>query len=237
VSSSAMRHLVLLFALSLLVAGALSPRPLHGQNRLSPATATQKPPQANQNAKGRHFFRIAVEDGIEAGLIEQQLKIKPALVRDGWFYYYGNEETNELLRRYGYEPMAVNPERVLTRVVRVIHKGAEEDLTKVGVVVILRERAYWIVRGTLAQLRLLDRLGYQVEELGGWEPRPRQIRVAVSGRQQAIEVGAHRVDIYSLAKAGKGYVVFGGAFDDSIDELRAAGFKVEILPDPPGVVR
>ncbi len=234
-SQSAIRPLVLLPTLCLLVGSTLSPQLLLGQGQPPSATATQNPSQATE--KSQRFLRIEVEDAIEAGLIEQQLKIKPALVRDRGFYYYGNEETNELLRRYGYEPVAVNPENVLTRVVRVTHRGTEEDLAKVGVVVILRESAYWIVRGTLAQLRLLDRLGYQIEELGRREPRPRQVRIVVSRREQAIEVGAHRVDIYSVAKSEKGFVVLGGAFDDSIDELRAAGFKVEILPDPPGVMR
>lgn len=187
--------------------------------------------------KLQRFFRIDVEDATEAGLVEQQLKIKPALVRDRLFYYYGNEEINELLRRYGYEPVRMNPEDVQTRVVRVIHRGEEEDLSKAGVTILLREREYWIVRATLTQLRLLGRLAYQVEDLGRREPRPRQVRIVVSSREQVAEVGAHRVDIYSAAKSERGYVILGGAFDDSIDEMRAAGFRVEILADPPGVIR
>ena len=50
-------------------------------------------------------------------------------------------------------------------------------------------------------------------------------------------MGGLRVDIYSTRKSEKGYVIMGGAFDDSIDELRMAGFNVEIMPDPPGVTR
>jgi hypothetical protein len=195
----------------------------------------QKPMGPSERAGG--FFRIEVEDAAEAALVEQQLKIKPAMVRDRSFYYYANEETNELLRRYGYEPARMNPEDVLIRIVRVIHKGEEEDLTRTGVTIVLREHEYWIVRATLTQVRLLGRLGYQVEELGRRELRPRQVRIVVSERTQVAEVGAHRVDIYSASKSERGYVILGGAFDDSIDELRSAGFRVEILADPPGVSR
>src|SRR4029077_10474117 len=94
------------------------------------------PGQSSQNYQqptdqGRSFYRIDVEDSIEAGLIEQELKVKPVLIRSRAFYYYGNEEANQLLRRYGYEPVRVKREDVLTRLVMVIRKkGTEEDLAK-----------------------------------------------------------------------------------------------------------
>lgn len=234
-SHRAVRPSALVHTLCLLLACGLWPRPFLGQEPPSPTNTTHKSRSGSEKAQS--FFRVDIEDAIEAGLVEQQLKIRPVLVRDRSLYYYGNEETNEQLRKYGYEPMRMNPEDVLPRVVRVIHKGDEEDLSKVGATILLREHEYWIVRATSTQLRLLGRLGYQVEELGHREPRPRQVRIVVSRREQVAEVGAHRVDIYSVAKAERGYLILGGAFDDSIDELRAAGFRVEILPDPPGVFR
>ncbi|HKW33364.1 MAG TPA: hypothetical protein VJN92_10200 [Candidatus Acidoferrum sp.] len=234
-SHRAVRPSRLLSTICLLLACGLWPQSFQGQEPPSHPNAMQKSQGGTE--KLQRFFRIDVEDATEAGLVEQQLKIKPALVRDRLFYYYGNEEINELLRRYGYEPVRMNPEDVQTRVVRVIHRGEEEDLSKAGVTILLREREYWIVRATLTQLRLLGRLAYQVEDLGRREPRPRQVRIVVSSREQVAEVGAHRVDIYSAAKSERGYVILGGAFDDSIDEMRAAGFRVEILADPPGVIR
>jgi hypothetical protein len=152
---------------------ALLLQPVFGQEPTSSAPSTQEYKASDE--KKQELYRIEVEDAIEAGLIEQQLRIKPAIVHGRFFYYYGNEENNELLERYGYEPVRVNREEVLTRVVRVIHKGEEEELSKAGVTVLLRERGYWIVRATLAQLRLLGRLGYEVEGLGRREPRPRQV--------------------------------------------------------------
>ena len=206
-----------------------------GLEGASPGRSSQNYQQPNDT--GRSFYRIDVEDSIEAGLIEQQLKIKPALIRSRSFYYYGDEKINRLLHSYGYEPVRVNRDDVLTRLVMVIRKGSEEDLVKAGTTVVLREREYWVVRATLTQLQLLERLGFSVEELGRREPRPRQVRIVVFRRDQVAEVGALRVDIYETERSDQGYVILGGAFDDSIDELKAAGFKVEILADPPGVVR
>ena len=152
-SHPAVRPSALLHTVCLLLACGLSPRPFLGQERPSPTNTTQKSQSASERVQS--LFRIDVEDAIEAGLVEQQLKIRPVLIRDRSLYYYGNEETNEQLRKYGYEPMRTNPEDVLTRVVRVTHKGDEEDLSKAGVTILLREHEYWIVRATSTQLRLL----------------------------------------------------------------------------------
>ena len=206
-----------------------------GQAKQAPGQSSQIYQRADDN---QSLYRIAIEDPNEAGLIEQQLKLKPVLVESGSFYYHGDGKVNELLRGYGYVPRPVNREVVLTRLVKVSRKkGSEEDLTRAGVTIVLRERNYWIARATLAQVQLLERLGFAMEKLGHRELHPRQIRIAVARREQIAEVGALRVDIYSTTKSEKEYVIRGAAFDDSIDELKAAGFKVEILTDPPGVVR
>src|SRR5437667_1693737 len=190
--------LILLF-LSLLLSQA-------GASSAQSLQAAQRPDSARKS-----FYRLDVEDSIEAGLVEQQLKLKPVLVLSRGFYYYGDDEINQLLRRYGYVPVRVNRDDVLTRVVMVPRKkGTEEDLVKAGATVVLREREYWVVRATLTQLQLLDRLGFVAEELGRREPRPRQVRIAVPRREQIAEVGELRVDIYSTAKSEKGYVVLGG---------------------------
>lgn len=206
---------------------------------LAARTLTGQAAQEYQKtAPNQQLYRIEVEDSTEVGLVEQQLKIKPLVVRNREFYYYGNEEITELVRRYGYQPVRVDREDVLTRLVMVRNDArGETDLVKAGVSVVLRERQYWVVRGTLRQVQLVERLGFSVEELGRREPRPRQVRITVPRLEQVAEVGGLRVDIYDTQKSEKGYVIMGGAFDDSIDELRMAEFKVEIMPDPPGVTR
>jgi hypothetical protein len=182
------------------------------------------------------IYRIEVEDGIEVGLIQQQLGLLPIFVR-GPYFYYTEKVINARLRELGYQPSPVDPLDVLTRVVKVPRRGPEEALREIGVTVVLREPDYWVVRGTLRQLSLLHRLDYEWADLGGWEPRPRQLRLAVSTPEEVREVGAGDIDIYSVAESEKGFIIRGAAFDDTIDALLARGFEVEILPDPPGVRR
>lgn len=192
---------------------------------------------AEPGTKPRGLYRIEVEDAVEAALIEQELRIRPELVRGRWFYFFGDERINQRLRELGYRPLPTDPEDIRTRVVRVALKGTEAELRDIGVTVVLREKQYWVVRATPRHLRTLSRLGYRIEELGEQELRPRQIRLVVAKESQVDEVGALRVDIFGVRKLKEGYEIGGGAFDDVIDELRARGFEVEILPDPPGVIR
>jgi hypothetical protein len=186
---------------------------------------------------GRKLYRIEVEDEDEAALIQQELKLQPALVRGQSFYYYGDEQINKKLAEFDYHASAVDPDEIFTRVVRIVGKAEETALRDLGATVILRERGYLIIRATPKQLRTLSRLGYKIEELGAKEPQPRRVRLAVSTAAQVAEVGALRVDIDTVQKGKEGNVILGDAFDDVIDELRARGFNVQILPDYPGVTR
>jgi hypothetical protein len=200
------------------------------------------PPTLGQQAHGpgtdgRKLYRIEVEDEDEAMLIQQELKLQPALVRGQSFYYYGDEQINKKLAEFDYHASAVDPDEIFTRVVRIVGKAEETALRDVGATVILRERGYLIIRATPKQLRILSRLGYKIEELGAEEPQPRRVRLVVSTAAQVAEVGSLRVNIDTVQKGKGGNVILGDAFDDVIDELRAQGFKVQILPDYPGVTR
>jgi hypothetical protein len=196
--------------------------------------------EASPALEKKKLFRIEVEDAIEAELITQQLKIKPQLLEGHSFYYCGGERTNKLLDDYGYDPVQADPEEVFSRVVRIARKGNEEDLRNLGITLVLREREFWVVRATLRQLRVLQKLGYAIKEIGREDPRPRQVRVTVRSMAQVEQAGKLGIDIYSVARAEKGrdaIYIYGGAFDYAIDELEKHGFRVEILPDPEGVKR
>lgn len=185
-----------------------------------------------QVSKGdQRLYRIEIEDADEAALIAQQLKIKPVLVRDRWFYYYGNDELNRRLNSLGYKPSPQNPDEILTRVARIGRKGQEERLRELGVTILLRERTYWIVNGTIRALRSLRNVGYAVADVRV-EPRPRLVHVTVKEESVVKTDVATRIDIHTVQRTREGYLVVGGAFDYAIDELRAAGFKVEIVPNP-----
>lgn len=197
----------------------------------------ERPPAQRPAERPGRLYRIEIEDATEAGLIEQQLKIKPELVRGRHFYYRGDDALNNRLREFGYAPAAADPEEVETRVVRIPRKGTEAALREVGVHVILAERRYWVVRASPQQLRLLRRLGYTVLALGKFELRPRQVNLVVEREADIRDTVARHIDIYSVQRTPKGYLVRGGAYDDAIAALRKLGLTVNIDPDPPGVIR
>ena len=177
----------------------------------------------------RQFYRIEVNDAEEAVLLEQQLKLKPELLRGRALYYYGDESLNRRLLELGYQPMKEDPDEIFTQVLRVRRKGSEAPLRELGALIILRESNYWVVRVNRKQARTLARLNYQVEAPGKDEPRPRLIRLTVRTRDEVSQLVAPLVDIDLVEPVQNGYLVLGGSFDYAIDDLRARGFRVEIL--------
>ena len=126
----------------------------------------------------------------------------------------------------------VDPEAVDSRVLRVRRTGSEDGLRESGVVVVTREPTYWIVSGTLAQLRRLVAAGYRLEALAPGEPRPRRIRVIAESATDVQRVANLDVDIFSVADTAGRYTILGAALDMHIDRLRQAGFTVVLLPIP-----
>jgi hypothetical protein len=193
---------------------------------------------------------IVVEDPLEAALLQQELGLKPYRVVGRTLYYEDTGLAPRLIA-LGYQPQRAVSEAVVERLVRVHRRkkaGAREEqaLQEAGALIVLRERNYWIVRASVERLRLLSRLGFRLEGLGGREPRPRQVLVQVATLEQVGAVARAGVDIYAVAPAPvspayeqqrRGYVISGGAFDYAIDTLREQGFEVTLEPDPPGVVR
>ena len=185
----------------------------------------------------RELYRIRVDDGVEAELIQQELKIIPEAVRDNWFYYYGNDRLNKILRQYDYHPSSQNPDDFFTRIVRISPVRKEDKSRKLGVEVLLREPSYWVVRASIGQLRQLYRRGYDPRPIEERYLRPRQLRLFVPTAQDVQQASSLGLDIYVTRPERGGYVISGAGLDDVIDRLRAAGLSVEILPDLPGVTR
>jgi hypothetical protein len=197
----------------------------------SPTVFVMQGSQAGQGGgtQRRQLYSIEVVDADEAALLEQQIKLKPELLRGRSFYYYGDEALNRRLRELGYQPVKEDADVVFTRVVRILRKGEEKALREMGALVLLREPKYWVVRVNHHQSRALKRLGYRVEEIRREEARPRLIRVTAPSREAVAQIVAPLVDIDHVEQSRDGYVVQGGAFDNAIDELRAKGLKVEII--------
>jgi hypothetical protein len=176
------------------------------------------------------WIAVTIDDAAEAGLIQQQLKATVVRVDGNRLYLVDRPGLQERLATAGYEPAMVDRQEAETRVVRVPRRGDEKALLQSGVHLINREDRYWIVRGTLRQLALLQRLGFQIAPLGPDEPRPREVRISVRSRDDVARVAATHVDIYSVRQEKDGIVIYAGAFDSQIDSLQAAGYRVERRP-------
>jgi hypothetical protein len=200
---------------------------------------SKEPAPANRanTLQTRKLYRIEVEDADEAGLIQQELKIKPEVLRGRYFYYFGDEILNRKLVSYGYAPVAVAQDEILSKVVRIKPPRDESAVLRSGATIILREREAWYIRGTVKQLETLSRAGFQIADPGSKPMIPRRIQIELRSDDDVNKQVGGRVEINSVRRNRGRLIVVGEAFDDAIAELRARSLKVEILPDYPGVVR
>jgi len=219
--------------LVIIVVGCLSAFPA---SALFPSRQRTPINQAS-NLQTRKLYRIEVQDADEAGLIQQELKIKPEVVRGRYLYYFGDEVLNRRLISYGYSPIAVAQDEIFSRVVRITPPKDESVVLRSGVKIVLRERDSWYVRGTTKQLEVLSRAGFKLAETGDKPMVPRRIQIQLRRGDDVNKQIGGRVEINSVRQNRGGLTVIGEAFDDAIAELRARSLKVEILPDYPGVVR
>ena len=177
-------------------------------------------------------YAITIEDPDEIALLTQQLKLRQVMAARSTLYFGADEAQLRRLRELGYEVRRVDPEVVDSRVLRVRRAGSEESLRERGIVVVSREPTYWIVSGTLAELRRLVAAGSRLEPLAPGEPRPRRIRLVVGSTDDVQRVANLDVDIFSVADTAGRYTILGAALDMHIDRLRQAGFTVVLLPTP-----
>lgn len=176
-------------------------------------------------------YSIAVDDPDEIALLTQQLKLNQVLATRGRVYFSADESQLGRLRELGYEVTQADPEAVDYRVLRVHRRGSEEDLRSQGVTIIAREKAYWVVSGTLGQLRRLAAAGYRLDAIAPDEPHHKLILIIVGSRDDVQRVANYQVDIFTVSDTtGRRFAIHGAALDMQIDQLRAAGFTVTVLP-------
>ncbi|MEO1086098.1 MAG: hypothetical protein AAFY88_17805 [Acidobacteriota bacterium] len=194
----------------------------------------------------RPVVSVNVADSDEAELLVQELDLEVVRVSDGALYFFESEAARPSLEKLGYQLTRRNLYDVYRRVVRMDDAVAEEELPRLGVQLINRERNGFTVVGSLAALRALERAGARLRPIGDPGPRPRQIKLVVESTEDVRRIGAMDVDIYSAERrrgdpapeeiegqtsAQTRYItVFGAAFDYQIDRLEAAGYSVERLP-------
>ncbi|MFQ6007080.1 MAG: hypothetical protein ACE5OQ_16440 [Woeseia sp.] len=175
----------------------------------------------------RQIYSVQVADAMEAALLQQPLKLEPIAREGSTLYFFDAPGLNDRLRTFGYEPIAANPYEVYRRVVRVERRGSEQELIAAGIRIINREKTHWVVEGSLANLRMLERSGYRLSPLPRNEPRPREVRIRAKSKADVAKIGALHIDIYSVVEVKEGFEVYAGAFDYQIDRLREKGFTVQ----------
>ncbi len=175
----------------------------------------------------RPIYSIRIADAEETALLRQELDLEPLRSEGTTLYFFAAEGLNDRLRNLGYQPAQGNPYQVFRRVVRIDRRGTEEDLLAAGIRLINREETHWVVEGPLANLRVLAKSGYRLNDLGRNEPLPREVEITLESIEELAQVTAFHVDVYSVKKREQGITVYAGAFDHQIDQLREAGFSVE----------
>ncbi len=219
-------------AVAVVLTGACSRRPPSVETPPLPPVETQGQAVVLPPRSTAPRYAITTNDPDEIALLAQQLKLRQVMVTQGRLYFVADDSQLRRLRELGYQVERVDPETVDSRVLRVRRTGSEESLRESGVIVVQREPTYWIVSGTLAQLRRLVAAGHRLEALGPSEPRPRRIRVVVLSQADVQRIANYEVDIFSVADTAGRYTVLGAALDMQIDRLRQAGFTVVVLPRP-----
>ena len=192
----------------------------------------------------RPILSVQVADADEATLLVQKLGLEVVRMEGLTVFFFENANQLPSLVDLGYDLKRRNAYDVFRRVVRIDRSVPEAELVASGVKIINREKQYLIVDATIGQLRALVRSDSQIVAISGHEPRPRQVRIVVESMEDVAKIGAMEVDIYSAKPECKGsidshqndrkakIVIYGGAFDYLIDQLKDAGYIVEILPEP-----
>lgn len=180
----------------------------------------------------RQVQSIQVGDADEAALLQQELKIEIQQVKDKrLFYFAGSKDIDARLSELGYSIRKEDLMQVYDKYVQVTVNGKVPDssksaeLEKLGVTVINKEEKYWVIRGTLEQLKEVKKKGYELKELEH-EPRPRGVQITVSNQADVQKVNEAGVDIYHVENKDNKLIVHGAAFDNQIELMRKMGFTV-----------
>ncbi len=192
----------------------------------------------------RPIVSVHVADADEAALLMQQVALDVVRVEGLTVYFFDDSNKRVRLAQLGYEIKQQNSHEVFRRVVRIDRSVPETDLIAQGVKIINREEKFLVIEATIGQLRALVRNGSQITAVAGNEPRPRQIRIVVDTHDDVARIGGLGVDIYSAKpertspdvsddrSPRRKIVIYGAALDFQIDQLKGAGYDVEVLPHP-----
>ncbi|HEX7904325.1 MAG TPA: hypothetical protein VF487_10630 [Chitinophagaceae bacterium] len=209
----------ILFALLIIAVAVLQPACKRGKFPLDPPD--KRPVQS-----------IQIGDADEAALLQQELKIEIQQVKDNrLFYFAGSKGLDAQLTELGYTIKKEDLMQLyykyaeITINKKVPEESRTEELQKKGIIILNKEENYWVIRGTLEQLKQVEKMGYKLKKLEK-EPRPRKVEIVVNTQADIQKVNETGVDIYHVETKGNSYVIHAGAFDNQIELIRKMGFTV-----------
>ncbi len=177
----------------------------------------------------RPVYSIEVGDATEIELLQQQLGLEVVYAKLPVVYFYGDKQgLMTRLEAIGYaKPQAQRLETVYVRYGKLVGKYNEQEIGRLGVKLLNREKNHLVVYGNLSNLRAARDKGYVLEKLD-YEPRPREIEVRVKNEDEIQKIAGLQVDIFSVNQPERGgpYIVQGTAYDAQIDELKSLNFTV-----------
>ena len=218
----------LMVSLAVILLGCRTSTP---EREPAPPSPEGQPPVVLPAPSKEPRYSIAVDDPDEIALLAQQVKLGRVVASRGRMYFSADESQLGRLRELGYEVTQADPEAVDYRVLRARRRASEEDLRSQGITIIAREKAYWVISGTLGQLRRLAAAGYRLDPIAPDEPHHKLIVIVVASRDDVQRVANYQVDIFTVSDTtGRRFAIHGAALDMQIDQLRAAGFTVTVLP-------
>ncbi|HEX7902574.1 MAG TPA: hypothetical protein VF487_01755 [Chitinophagaceae bacterium] len=175
---------------------------------------------------------IQIGDADEAALLQQELKIEIQQVKDNrLFYFAGSKDLDAQLTGLGYTIKKEDLMQLyykyaeITINKKVPEESRAEELQKTGVIILNKEENYWVIRGTLEQLKQVEKMGYKLKKLEK-EPRPRKVEIVVNTQADIQKVNETGVDIYHVETKDNSYIIHAGAFDNQIELIRKMGFTV-----------
>ncbi|HEU4882469.1 MAG TPA: hypothetical protein VFT45_09500, partial [Longimicrobium sp.] len=179
---------------------------------------------------GPPLVAVQVMDAQEAGLLVQAVGAQPVAGMGGTLLFPAT--LADRLRGAGFNPQQADPGQVLTRVVRAYGVG-DAAVGAAGVRVLRKRPQYWLVEGTLDQVRRLQAAGVRLSQPGRNEPLPLEVRVTLPAAGDVQRVNQMGVDIFNAQASGTGAVLTGGAYEWQIEAMTAAGYTVERISTVP----
>ena len=177
----------------------------------------------------RPVYHTTVGGADEAEILQQKLLVETQNVMAPHLWFYAKDETTlNKMKDLGYEVSKSDLKQVYSKVVKS-EPLTDDQIKEFKIQLINREKDHFVIKGTLEQLSAIQNKGIRLMPLD-YEPRPREVKVIVSRKEDVQKASEAGLDIYST-QIGKEreIIIYGGAFDYAIDAMKKLSFNVSLI--------